>query len=121
MAENNKSTDHTILICSKCGKGEAAAKIKAALVGQVPIGYTFRSVDCMAGCERPATVGFQAADKASYLFGNIESQADFNALAEFAHQYQQSADGWTSASERPFALYRKTLARLPAAMGREQL
>lgn len=68
----------------------------------------------MAGCDRPATVGFQADGKASYLFGDIEGPSDLTALAEFAHQYQKSDTGWTSATDRPATLYEKTLARLPA-------
>lgn len=68
----------------------------------------------MAGCDHPVAVGFQAPGKASYLFGRIETQADERALTDFAAQYQASATGWTSATDRPAALYEKTLARLPA-------
>jgi predicted metal-binding protein len=68
----------------------------------------------MAACDRQLTIGFQAYGKASYLFGDIDGAVDTAAIAEFALQYRQSVDGWTSASERPAALYTKTLARLPA-------
>lgn len=67
----------------------------------------------MAGCARPTTVGFQAVGKAQYLFGGIQTSRDVEALAEFAHQYQNSADGWTNATDRPRALISKTLSRLP--------
>lgn len=108
-----KSADHFILICSKCDGKVSAARMRAALVDDVPEGYAFRAVDCMAGCDRPTTVGFQAAGKAFYLFGDIESLEDIDALGQFAEQYQQSQTGWTSATDRPAALYTKTLARLP--------
>lgn len=88
--------------------------MRATLCADLPEGYAFRAVDCMAGCDRPATIGFQAAGKASYLFGDIESAGDLQALSEFAVQYQQSQSGWTSATDRPAALSTKTLARLPA-------
>jgi len=67
----------------------------------------------MAGCDRPMTVGLQAADKAQYLFGDIADDTDLQALIEFAHQYRDSASGWTSASDRPPALFYKTLSRMP--------
>ena len=105
--------DHFILICATC-KGEGhAAKLRSALSNDLPAGYAFRAVDCMAGCDRPTTVGFQARGKASYLFGDIESEDDLRALGQFAEQYHQSKGGWTSATDRPAALYTKTLARLP--------
>ena len=106
--------DHTILICSKCQGVGAASKLRATLKGEIPNGYTFRAVDCMAGCDNPITVGFQAAGKATYLFGDIESADDIAGIGAFAHQYQASRNGWTSSKERPKALSGKTIARLPA-------
>jgi predicted metal-binding protein len=88
--------------------------LKAALSADVSQKFSLRPVDCMAGCERPATVGFQAAGKATYLFGDIESPDDIRALAQFAQQYLTSDTGWTCAGDRPAALYDKTLARIPA-------
>lgn len=113
----SNDADHYVLICEKCRGSSAAAKIRAVLMDDLPDGYQFRSVDCMAGCDRPATVGFQAVGKASYLFGDIKSDTDLRALGRFAWQYQESASGWTTATERPEALYTKTLARLPALRG----
>lgn len=107
------TSEHTLLVCSAC-KGEMPAKnVESALCANVPTGYQVRMVACMAGCARPVTVGFQASGKEQYLFGDILSSADLKALAEFAHQYAASADGWTKASERPKALFDKTLARIP--------
>lgn len=104
---------HTILICTKCRGPRAAAKLRAALSARVPGGIGFRAVDCMAACDQPVAVGFQARAKASYVFGPIEVAQDVDALCEFASQYTQSATGWTSASDRPRALFDKTIARLP--------
>ncbi len=106
--------DHFILICATCRGNEDAARVRAALSKDLPAGYGFRAVDCMAGCDHPMTVGFQAAGKASYLFGGIETADDVQALGRFAIQFRQSRTGWTSSTERPAALSDKTLARLPA-------
>ncbi len=103
------AADHFILICATC-KG---SKSVGVLTDRLPAGFAVRSVDCMAGCDRPTTVGFQAVGKAQYLFGDISAEADWKALAEFARQYRDSDDGWTSATDRPRALYTKTLSRMP--------
>ncbi|MCI5096908.1 MAG: DUF1636 domain-containing protein [Rhodobacteraceae bacterium] len=108
------TTDHCILFCTTCRGPADARLLKASLAADVSRNYSLRPVDCMAGCERPATVGFQAAGKATYLFGDIETPQDIRALAQFAQQYLDSDTGWTCAGERPAALYDKTLARIPA-------
>ena len=114
MLDSTEPTNHTLLICSKCCGGEAAAAMRVAMADELPAGFTIRAVNCMAGCDFSATVGFQAPGKATYLFGHIDGPDDIAALAEFAVQYRQSDDGWTSATDRPAALYTKTLARIPA-------
>lgn len=108
---------HSILICATCEGPGKASSLRSALVPQLPDGFVVRPVDCMAGCDRPVTVGVQASGKASYLFGSLQSAAEIEALADFAHQYAAHRTGWTSASERPAALSDKTLARLPGTRG----
>jgi predicted metal-binding protein len=105
--------DHFVLICGTCNGPIPAHKAKETLDSQLPEGFSTSLIDCMAGCDRPMTVGLQANGKAQYLFGDIQSPADLSALAEFAHQFRDSEDGWTSASTRPLALYTKTLSRMP--------
>ena len=106
--------DHFVLICTTCLGGTDASDIRATLSEHLPDGYAIRAIDCLAGCNQPRTVGFQATGKASYLFGDIESDDDIAAIGQFAIQYRQSETGWTSATDRPPALFEKTLARLPA-------
>ena len=110
----SNNPEHFVLICSKCKGSAGAASLRTVLGAGLPDGFGLREVECLAGCERPATVGFQAFGKASYLFGDIESSEDVQALITFAHQYRESETGWTSATNRPPALITKTLARLPA-------
>lgn len=106
-------TDHYVLICETCQGLVSADAAKDALDSQLPDGFKTRLIACMAGCERPMTVGLQAPGKAQYLFGDIQTDKDLTALAEFARQYRDTPDGWTSASDRPPALLTKTLSRLP--------
>ncbi len=105
--------DHFVLICSTCQGPIPADIAKAVLDAALPARYETRLIRCMAGCARPMTVGVQAVGKAQYLFGDIETQADLKAVVAFAHQFGDCADGWTSASDRPPALFYKTLSRMP--------
>ncbi|KIC45036.1 hypothetical protein RA28_11115 [Ruegeria sp. ANG-S4] len=107
------TADHFILVCATCNGSQSFESLREKLGKNAPPGFAIRSVDCMAGCAHPTTVGFQADGKAQYLFGNITTDEDVMALTEFARQYRRSEDGWTSATDRPRALYTKTLSRMP--------
>lgn len=106
-------TDHFLLICSTCEGAEHAERLAEVLAQKLPPRFAIKTIDCMAGCARPTTVGFQAKGKAQYLFGDIEGSADLDALAAFAQLFEGSADGWTNATDRPAALFKKTLSRMP--------
>ncbi len=107
------NVDHIHLVCASCRSGESADKVPQALKHRLPREFVIRSVNCMAGCERPTTIGIQDRGKAQYLFGDISTDEDLDAIVEFAHQYLRSGDGWTNATDRPRALFSKTLSRLP--------
>ncbi|MEP2716324.1 DUF1636 domain-containing protein [Pseudophaeobacter sp.] len=109
-----QDTDHSLLICTTCRGASGANRLRAALAARLPYRIALRGVDCMAGCDRPITVGLQGPGKTQYLFGDIETEADIEAIASFARQFLHSTTGWSKASERPEPLFNKTLARLPA-------
>ena len=113
MIGNDQQTKHRLLICTKCQGHEVAARFREALQPKLPKSFSVRAVECLAGCDFPTAIGYQAEGKASYLFGGIDSDEIIDAIVEFAHQYEESDNGWTSSAERPLALYDKTLARLP--------
>ncbi len=110
-----ETSDHSILICTACKGVDAANKLRAALAERVSKRFALRAVACMAGCERPISVGLQGSGKAQYLFGEIEAEADIKAIAVFAQPFLASEAGWGKASERPERLYAKILTRLPAS------
>ncbi|MGY5805169.1 DUF1636 family protein [Rhizobium sp. LEGMi12c] len=122
-----KDTTHRITVCTNCrhvGKScqpgldllkhlqLAISQAGAALADD----FSLEGSVCMAGCERPCTVSFQATAKATYLFGDIEDASDIDALVSFAKLYRDRPDGLTREGERPTALGGKTLARIPAAI-----
>jgi predicted metal-binding protein len=116
---------HRITVCTSCRHaGEACrpgheliARLRAAIaaVGDaVTEAFEVSGVACMAGCERPCAVAYQASGKATYLFGDIDPADDVGDLIAFARQYAGLADGWCSSTTRPGRLRHATLARVPA-------
>jgi predicted metal-binding protein len=116
---------HRIIVCTLCRdvptgirSGESlCADLRTRLAAHdepaVVHGFAVDGVACMAGCERPLTVAFNAPGKAAYLFGSIDAEADVADLVRFASLYVSLADGWCSSGQRPAGLAGKTLARIP--------
>ncbi|WP_299665385.1 DUF1636 domain-containing protein [uncultured Ruegeria sp.] len=105
--------DHILLVCTSCRGAKSTGTLTGALAQSLPEGFVIRPVLCMAGCDYPTTIGFQAPGKAQYLFGGITTDEDLDAVLEFADQYRCCPDGWTNATDRPRALFTKTLSRMP--------
>ncbi|WP_299628112.1 DUF1636 domain-containing protein [uncultured Tateyamaria sp.] len=118
---------HHITICTSCRhKGtecrpgyELIDRLRKAIASagdSVTDDFEVSGVACMAGCDRPCTVAYHGTRKATYLFGDIEPDADIDDLVAFARQYAALEDGWCSSLDRPGKLRTATLARVPAAM-----
>jgi predicted metal-binding protein len=73
-----------------------------------------RGVACMSGCDRACTVAFQAPGKHSYLFGDLQPDADTAAqVLACARLHAHSADGALARSDRPARLRSGILTKLP--------
>ena len=120
---------HQIVVCttcrhlgSDCRPGlELIDKLRAGVrlaqqTGLVGDDFAVEGFACMAGCSRPCTVAYRADGKCSYLFGDIDADADIDDLLAFAALYADRQDGWSRSAERPGGLSGKTLARIPAAL-----
>ncbi len=77
-------------------------------------GIHLQPTACLAGCDRPLTVGLSAPGRATYLFGNIDPETDLPALMAFAGLYRAAPGGWTNEGQRPHGLRGKIIARIPA-------
>lgn len=118
---------HRIIVCTSCRhKGSdcrpghklitnlrAAIEAAGAVVGD---DFEVSGVACMAGCDHPCTLAYQATKKATYLFGDIDPNEDIDDLVAFAEHYHALKDGWSTAKHWPQKLRQNTLARVPAAM-----
>ncbi|KNG91795.1 DUF1636 family protein [Pseudaestuariivita atlantica] len=119
--------NHRITICTSCRhKGtecrpgyELIERLRQAIAeagDAVPEAFEISGVACMAGCDHPCTVAYHGTKKATYLFGDIDPEADIDDLVTFAKQYAYLHDGWCSSVDRPGKLRKSTLARVPAAI-----
>lgn len=117
---------HQILVCQSCRHKDSPClpglalleKLRAA-VGQakgLAEDFEISGTACMAGCDRPCTVAWRATGKTTWLFGDIDPDADIDALVAFATLYQRLEDGGCRAADHPGKLATATLARIPAAM-----
>lgn len=124
MAHHSK---HIITVCTDCRITGTACRPGLQLLASlneslsrmgVASGsdFSIAGTVCMAGCQRPCTIAFQASGKATYLFGDIAPDTDIAALVDFAMIYAQRPDGLTREAERPRGLGGKTIARIPAAL-----
>lgn len=120
------SSNHKITVCTDCRITGAPCRPGLTLLARLNdslsnIGvadnpdFSVEGTVCMAGCLRPCTIAFQASGKATYLFGDIDADADIPALVDFAGIYAGREDGLTREAERPQGLRGKTIARIPAA------
>ena len=73
-----------------------------------------RGFACMSGCDRACTVALQAPGKHSYLFGDLQPDADSAAqLLACARLHAQSLDGTLARRDRPERLRGGILSKLP--------
>lgn len=118
---------HKISVCTSCRhKGdhcrpgfEMISKLRHAIDmagDSLTESFEISGVACMAGCDRPCTVAYRSTRKTTYLFGDIDPNADIDDLVEFAKQYLVLRDGWYSSVDRPGKLRKSTLARVPASL-----
>lgn len=117
---------HQVLVCTTCRHQDSPCTPGLKLIAQLQNAIQMLGMDdafevsgtvCMAGCARPCTVAWRASGKATYLFGDIEPDADIDDLVAFAQLYQRLEDGWCNAADRPGKLADTALARIPAALG----
>ncbi|WP_342633466.1 DUF1636 domain-containing protein [Oceaniradius stylonematis] len=124
-------SNHKITVCVSCRhkRGEPddqcrpgielIARLRKAMTlagDAIGADFAISGTVCMAGCDRPCTVAYFGSHKATYLFGDIDADANIDDLVAFARQYASLDDGWCSSTSRPPGLSGKTLARIPAAL-----
>jgi len=117
---------HTLFVCKTCasvwqngkrtGKsgGEQLLEQLSELSQAWPLQEHFpiAAVECMSACSRSCCVSFAAPGKYTYLFGDL-SVTGATAILECASQYYAKPEGLLPWSERPEALKKGILAKIP--------
>jgi predicted metal-binding protein len=92
------------------------AALNHAVSGEGGPKVTLVPVDCMSVCKRPVTVGFATPGKWTYVYGDfardgLDAAADI--ILDGAKRFAAAPDGLIPWKERPEALKRGVIARLP--------
>lgn len=112
----------TITVCSTCRAAtdpaegpRAGARLAAELLARAAeraLSVAIVPVECLSVCKRPVTVGFSAPGKWTYVYGDFPAEAA-DAILDAAGQYAAAAQGLIPWRERPEALKKGVVARMP--------
>jgi predicted metal-binding protein len=122
-------TKHCLLVCTACasvwkdGKREGKSGgqqfmedlSKLAQDWEFSDKFEIREVECMSACSHSCAVSFAAVGKYTYLFGDLPANEpkSVEAVLECASQYYSKPDGLLPWNERPQALKKGVLAKIP--------
>lgn len=77
-------------------------------------GFRLAPVECMSNCTRPCVVALAAPGKYTYMFGDLDPGTDAAAaVLDCALVYAAKPDGFMTRDERPEALRKSILGRIP--------
>lgn len=101
-----------LFVCTECldSPDPFIASLSAHLAGSA---CTVRPVECLAVCDRPATLSLTGHGKWTYLLGNFSPEADLASLVEIARAYASSPNGIIPMDQRPLAFRDRVIARSP--------
>jgi predicted metal-binding protein len=109
---------HSLTICASCcaGADEAqggrlAEHLSTALD---PKAFAVRTVPCLSCCSRPVALAAEAVGKATYVFADVDAEADRAAILTFARLYGAAQDGWIEDARPLGRLRHRLVARIPA-------
>lgn len=118
-----------ILICTTCrpaqGTGDAPSAgnallesvrhaMRSSAVAAIRPTPRLRGIACLSGCARACTMALQAPGKHTYVFGDLDPDAETAVqVLACADLHQQSCDGLLPRGARPPRLRKGILAKLP--------
>lgn len=80
----------------------------------LPYDITIEDVECMGGCDQPASIGLQAPNRASYVFSGVDVQKDADDILTTCTAYLEAKDGWIENALSCGRLRHLLRARIPA-------
>ena len=122
-------TKHSLFVCTACAsvwkngkrEGKSGGQQFMENLSQLAKNWEFsdqfeiQEVECMSACSHSCAVSFAAVGKYTYLFGDLPANESetVEAVLECAGQYYAKPDGLLPWSERPQALKKGVLAKIP--------
>jgi predicted metal-binding protein len=111
----------TIHVCVTCRASQAAAPqgeragalLLAELARQADSAFGVAPVECLSACKRPCTIAFSAPGKWTYVYGDFAAGSAAEILSAAA-LYAAAPDGLIPWAQRPAALKKGVVARVPA-------
>lgn len=121
MSGLDRRSDIVISVCTMCrpseGDGNPGEMLLAALeearAGGGGAAVTIRPVQCLSVCKRPATAAMSGPGRYTYVFGDLDPSTAAPALLECARLMAEAEHGYLLWRERPEALRRGIVARIP--------
>jgi predicted metal-binding protein len=115
----------TIYVCTTCRAADdlseirAGARLLAALESSLlgtPHEFRLEGVECLSVCKRPCTVAFASPGKWTYVYGDFSADTPPEAILAGAALYAAAEDGLIPWKQRPDALKKGVVARLPPSL-----
>ena len=111
----------TLYVCTTCRAADAplsderpGARLHTALAGlsDDPM-VTIEPVECLSVCKRVCTVAFAAPGKWTYVYGDLPPDHSAETILAGARLYAEAKDGIIPWKQRPDALKKGVVARVP--------
>ncbi|MFQ8429968.1 DUF1636 family protein [Amaricoccus sp. W119] len=119
----SQETGTTLFVCVTCRRADApvpanghrpgAAMHDALAKGALPEGMRLRAVECLSACSNGCAVALTGPGRWTYVYGNLDPEADPPAILSGAAAYAATADGLVPWRERPLIFRRNAIARVP--------
>ena len=114
------SENVTVQVCTTCRaegdaqESRAGARLHAALVAaRAPGDPRVEAIECFSVCKRPCTISFAAPGAWTYVYGDFPAETSPADLLAMARAYGAAPKGLIPWKERPAALKKGVVARLP--------
>lgn len=85
----------------------------AALDSAADPAFNLVTVECLSVCKRPCTVSFAAPGKWTYIYGDLPADSSAETIMAGAKLYAAAPDGLIPWKQRPDALKKGVVARIP--------
>lgn len=116
-----------LYVCTTCREAgddaddpaaRAGARLHAALIAEPadPV-ITIVPVECLSVCTRSCAASFAAPGKWTYIYGDLPAEQAARILLDGARLYAQTGDGLIPWKQRPAALKKGVVARVPPLPG----